>query len=65
MTIKQAALELTRMLDVYETDPEEATSIERSLMTAALLAIGSGDTERAKALAEIALDAQQIPFRRT
>ena len=64
MTPEQAALELTRMLEVYETDPEEATSIERGLVTAALLAIGSGDIARAKALAEIALDAQQIPFRR-
>lgn len=64
MTITQANLEYRRLFTLVDSDPELATSIERDIMTAALLAIGSGDVERAKGLAKIALDIQQIPFRR-
>lgn len=45
-------------------DYEAATSHERGLMTGALLALESNDITRAKAIAKLALDAQQIPFKR-
>lgn len=61
---QQAEADLATIERVAHDDPELATSLERGLMTAALLAIDSNDITRAKVLAKLALDAQQIPFRR-
>jgi hypothetical protein len=45
-------------------DHEATERIRRGLATAALLALESDDIPRAKAIAKIALEAQQVPFRR-
>lgn len=62
---EQAEQEFQRLLSCAQTNPEEATRIERGLASAALMAIESDDVPRAKALAKFALDAQHVRFRRT
>ena len=64
MTTNEAQLEFVRLKLIRQSDPEVASSIERGLATAALLALESDDVERAKAIGKLALDAQQIRFMR-
>ena len=60
MTPEEARAELERMIGLKRSDPEEAMRIQRGLATGALLALESDDIQRAKAIAKIALDAQQV-----
>jgi hypothetical protein len=64
MTETESYLEFMRMKLIRHSDPGRATSIERDLATAALLALESGDIPRARTIAKLALDAQHVPFRR-
>lgn len=64
MTVHEAQLEFVRLKLIRQSDTEAASLIERGLATAALLALESDDVERAKAIGKLALDAQQIRFRR-
>ena len=64
MTVIEACSDMCRLLLAYDDDPELATSLERGLMTGALLALESDDIPRAKAIAKIALNAQQVKFKR-
>lgn len=64
MTETEAVHEFEKLLLCRFDDPEQASSIERGLATAALLALEGDDIERAKVIGKLALDAQAVPFRR-
>ena len=67
-TIDQSRINLEQLKACCQTDTARATELECGLFTAAALAAESAvtpaDWMRAKELAAIALDAQQVSFRR-
>lgn len=64
MTHLQAIIDYNRIVEICANDPTEASRLERGLATGALLALDSGDVERAKVIAKYALAAQELSFRR-